>query len=79
MVNNAPYLRVQDEEDEVESGEQRVRQLQIFDDGFVFVPLRVDGISGRQNGSTGVERANDASFGDGQSLLLHHLVKHRSG
>jgi len=68
-------LLVQDEVDQVEPGEECGWKLDVLDDGKFGVILRVDRIRGSQNRSSSVQGANDASFGDGDSLLLHGLVK----
>ena len=72
-------LGVEDEEDEVEPGEEGVRQLDVLDDGALVVPLRLDRVGRGQDGGSGVELADDAGLGDGQRLLLHHFVKNRPG
>jgi len=66
-------LRVQHQEDEVEPRHEGVREHDVLDDGLVFVPLRFHGIRGGQDGSPGVQLANDARLGDAQRLLFHHL------
>ncbi len=50
-------------------------QLNVLNDGAVLVPLRADGVSCCQDGGASIERTDDASLGNGQSLLLHHLMK----
>jgi len=52
-----------------------VRQLDVFDDGLLPVPLRIDGIGSGQDGRAGIELANHAGLGNAQSLLLHDLVQ----
>ena len=47
-----------------------MRQLNILDDGLVLVPLRFNGIGGRQNSCARVELTNDARFSDGKGLLF---------
>lgn len=51
-------------------------QLDVLDDGFVLVPLRLDRVGSGQDGGARVERADDAGLGDGERLLLHDLVQH---
>ncbi len=72
-------LRVEHEEDEVEPAQQRVRQLDVLDDGLLLVPLGVDRVGGGQDGRAGVELANHARLGNAQRLLLHHLVEDGPG
>lgn len=69
-------LRVKDEEDEVEARHEGVRQLNVLNDGLVFVPLRLERVGSGKDGGAGVELTDDASLGDAEGLLLHHLMKH---
>ena len=51
-------------------GEQRVRQLDVLDDGLVLVPLRLDGVGGGEDGGARVQLTDDSRLGDRQRLLL---------
>ena len=58
-------LRIEKKKDEVEPGQERRWQLNIFDDRFGFVPLGFGGIRCCQDRRASIERADDASLGDG--------------
>lgn len=45
-------------------------KLDVLCDSLVLVPLRLDWIGCSQNGRSRIQRANDPSFGNGQSLLF---------
>ena len=65
---------VQQDEQQVETRQQRVRQVDVAGDGQAVVVGAVDGVGGCQDRATGVERGLDARFRDGDRLLLHDLV-----
>ncbi len=52
-----------------------MRQLDILNDSFVLVPLRLDGVGGGEDGRARIQGADDSRLGDGQRLLLHHFVQ----
>jgi hypothetical protein len=64
-------------EDEVEPGEQGCGEVDVLVDGFVLVVPAEEGVGGGEDGGAGVERGGDAGLGDGDGLLLHHLVDGR--
>lgn len=70
-------MGIEDKEDEVKSRKQRVRQFYVLDDSLVLIPLRLDRVGSGQDRGTCVQLADDASLGDAQGLLFHHLVQHR--
>ena len=63
-------LWIEQKEDQIETREQRRRQLNVVDDGLRFVPLRFDRIGRSQNRCTRIQRTDDAGFGNGQRLLF---------
>jgi hypothetical protein len=65
---------VQDEEEEVKAREERVWEVHILGDALAFVVPPVERIGSSQHRGTSVERGGDARLGDGDGLLLHHLV-----
>ena len=72
-------LGIKDEEDQIKSGEKRVRKLDILNDGSFVVPLRLDRVSCGQEGGSGVQLENDSGLGNGKRLLLHDFMKDRPG
>ena len=58
-------LWIEKKKDEIESGEERWRQLNIFDDRFRFVPLGFGGIRCCQDRRASIERADDTGLCDG--------------
>ena len=63
-------LWVQHEEDEVESTEEGVGQLDVLHHRRPLIPLRHAGVGGSQDGGPRVEGADDSSLGYGDGLLL---------
>ena len=51
-------------------GEQSVGQLDVVDDGLLWVPLGVHRIGCGQDGGTGIQGADDACLGNRQCLLF---------
>ena len=62
--------RAKQQEARFTPGEQRVRQLDVLDDGLVLVPLRLDGVGGGEDGGARVQLTDDSRLGDRQRLLL---------
>jgi len=59
---------VQNDEEEVEAGEQRVGQTHVLLRGRVLVVLPVDRVGRRHHGAARVERGVDPGLGDGHRL-----------
>lgn len=68
-------LWVQNQEDQIETRQKCVGQLNIIDDVLALVPLRLGRIGSCQNGCACIQLTNDACFGNTQGLLLHYLVQ----
>lgn len=79
MVGEAPILGlsllVEDKINEIESGEESWRQLNVLNHTEFRVVLRVDRVGSGEDGRASIECANDASFSYRDSLLLHGFVK----
>lgn len=71
-------LLVQDQVNQVKSGEERGWQLDVLDDGEFGVILGMDRVSSGQDRGSGVQGANDTGFGNGDGLLLHGFVKNHT-
>ena len=56
-----------------------MRQLDVFVDGHVLVPLRLTQIGGGRQGGAGVQLADNARLGDAERLLHHHPVQQAPG
>mmetsp|Transcript_38657 Transcript_38657/g.60410 ORF Transcript_38657/g.60410 Transcript_38657/m.60410 type:complete len:484 (+) Transcript_38657:192-1643(+) len=68
---------VHEQEDQVEPGQQRVRQVDVGAHRQLGVVAAVERVGGGQHGCPGVQRGGDAGLGDRDRLLLHHLVDRR--
>eukprot|EP00962_Isochrysis_galbana_P018934 scaffold5496_cov112-Isochrysis_galbana.AAC.3 len=68
-------LRVQDGEEQVEAREERVGHADVGHGRQVPVVRAKDRVGGRHDRAAGVERGVHAGLGDGDRLLLHHLVQ----
>ena len=68
-------LLVQDQVDQIKSGQKRRWELNVLDHGKLRLIFGVDGIGGGKNGCTGVKRADDTSLGYRDGLLLHGLME----
>lgn len=68
---------VEHEEEDVEAGEQRGRQVDVLDGGDARVVAAVERVGGREDRGARVEGGGDAGFGDGDGLLLHDFVDGR--
>lgn len=68
-------LWVQNQEDQIETRQKCVGQLNIIDNVLALVPLRLGRIGSCQNGCACIQLTNDACFGNTQGLLLHYLVQ----
>lgn len=55
-------LWVKHQENQVETGQKSMGKLDIFDDGLVLVPLRLDRVRRGKNGGSGIQLADDTSF-----------------
>jgi hypothetical protein len=61
---------VEDEEEEVETGEEGGGEVDIVDGRDLGVVAAVEGVGGGENGSAGVEGRGDSGFRNGDSLLF---------
>ena len=68
-------LLIEDEVDEVESGEQRRWELDVLNHTKLRVVLRVDRIGSGKDSCASVECADDTCFGNRDSLLFHGFVE----
>jgi hypothetical protein len=69
---------IQHEEDEIEPREQTGREVDILNNRFFRIVLRVYRVGSCEYGSAGVELTDDACLGDGDGLLLHRLEQYRA-
>mmetsp|Transcript_6 Transcript_6/g.8 ORF Transcript_6/g.8 Transcript_6/m.8 type:complete len:230 (+) Transcript_6:715-1404(+) len=67
-------LFVQHDEEEVESGEERVRQSHVLGHRHIPRILPINGVGSGDDTAPGIEADMDASLGDGDGLLLHDLM-----
>lgn len=74
MFGQSPIIHlvhfVQDEIEEVESRDERRREINVGRDGQLGVVSRVDGVGSGEYGRAGVQSGDDARFGDRDGLLL---------
>lgn len=68
---------VQDDKEEVESGEQGVWEVDIAREGLILVVGAVQRVGCGDHTAAGVEGGLNACLGDCHCLLLHHLIRHR--
>mmetsp|Transcript_98718 Transcript_98718/g.247377 ORF Transcript_98718/g.247377 Transcript_98718/m.247377 type:complete len:214 (-) Transcript_98718:1485-2126(-) len=66
--------RVEQQEEQVEAGQQRRRQIDVLYRRLVGVVPAEDGVGSGQDGGPAIQRRCDAGFRDGDRLLLHDLV-----
>jgi hypothetical protein len=66
---------VEHQVDQVESAEQRRREIDVLGDWQVGVVLAADRVGGSKNRCSGVESSDDASFRDRDCLLFHDFVE----
>ena len=52
-----------------------MRKLDVLNNSQSLIPTRHARISRSQYGGTGIQRADDPGFSDGEGLLFHDLVK----
>jgi hypothetical protein len=71
---NVFSLFIQNNEEKVESAEERVREADILCWWKVTLVLAVDGVGGGDHTASGIQGAVDACFRDRNSLLLHDFV-----
>lgn len=69
-----PRRRVENQEQDVETGEKRGRQVDILDRRDLGVVSTVKRVRRSEDRSTGVQGSRDSGFRDGDRLLLHDLV-----
>ena len=78
MLGEHPILvgvgLVQQQEDHVETREQRCRKVDVLVRLQCLIVAAVDRVRCSQDRSPGVERGRDAGFGDRDRLLLHDFV-----
>ena len=65
---------VQHDEEQIESAHDRRAHSYVSPQAGLAVIPPTDGISGREDRCTRVERSLDASFGDGDGLLFHRFM-----
>jgi hypothetical protein len=71
----APLVRtVEQEENEIESGQQRGAEFDVFAHTFAQVVMPTNRVRRGDDGRTGGETAHNPSFGNGDLLLFHRLV-----
>ena len=63
---------------QIESAQQRWRQVNVLRYRQVWVVFRADRVGRSKNTRPGIERSDDTRFCDGDSLLLHHFVQDRT-
>ena len=66
---------VQQDEEQVEARQERVREVDVARDGQAVVVRAVHRVGRREHRAAGVEGGLDAGLGDGDRLLLHDLGK----
>jgi hypothetical protein len=64
---------------QVESAQQRRREIDVLGDGQVGVVLAADRVGRSKDRCSGVESGDDASLCDRDSLLLHNFVEDGAG
>ena len=72
-------LLVKHKVNEIESGQQGWRKFNVVDDRHLWIILRVDWIGSSQDCCSSIQRTDDSSLGNRDSLLLHGLMKNYSG
>ena len=72
-------LLIENKVNQVESWEEGWWHLHIFNNRHAWIVFRLDWICSCQDCGSCIEGANDTSLGDGNSLLLHGLMKNNSG
>jgi hypothetical protein len=70
--------RVEDQEEEIETGQKRGRQIDVVDGGDFRVVAAVQRIGGGQDGSTSVQRGRDTGLGDGNGLIREDMSANES-
>lgn len=70
---------VEDHEEEVETGEEGVGEVDVAREGLVLVVGAVERIRGRHDAAARIQRCLDPRLGDRHRLLLHHLEKRGPG
>ena len=65
---------VADDAEDVEAGEDGLGELDVLAERDGAVVAAADGVGGGDDGAAGLERRDDAGFGDGDGLLLHGFV-----
>lgn len=68
-----PGHLVEDEEQEVEPRQQRVRKVDVLAHGSPLVVPPVERVGRREHRRASIEGGRDPGFGNANSLLLHHL------
>ena len=66
---------VENEIDQVESAQQRRREVDVLWHGQVRIILATNGVGGGKDTRARVQRGDDAGFGDRDGLLFHDFVQ----
>ena len=67
-------MLILDDEDHVETRQDRFRQLDVLAEGNRAVVAATNGIGSCNNGTARLKRSDNAGLGDGNGLLLHGFV-----
>lgn len=65
---------IQDDEQQIETRQERVRQIDVFLRADVAIVLAIDRIRCRNNRASRIQRGLDAGLGNGDCLLFHYFV-----
>ena len=72
------YWSYEDQEDEVKTREQSSGEVDVLAGRFLHVVAAEERVGGTEERHARIERGLDTRLGDGDGLLLHHLLKTRS-